>query len=104
MNTGFGVPGGFAEYVCVDERFAVPLPAALDALAAAPLMCAGAIFESRIHQSPARLRAADYVSLKIEFELAFRLAEDLPAAKAPFTAAGMLAVDTICIHCVPDNR
>lgn len=58
--------------------------------------CAGAIFESRIHQSPARLRAADYVSLKIEFELAFRLAVDLPAVKAPFTAAGMLAaVDAV---------
>lgn len=58
--------------------------------------CAGAIFESRIHQSPARLRAADYVSLKIEFELAFRLAVDLPAAKGPFTAAGMLAaVDAV---------
>ena len=36
--------------------------------------CAGAIFESRIHLSPARLHSADYVSLKIEFELAFRLA------------------------------
>ena len=33
--------------------------------------CAGAIFASRIHQGPARLRAKDYVSLKIEFELAF---------------------------------
>ena len=58
--------------------------------------CAGAIFESRIHQSPARLRAGDYVSLKIEFELAFRLGADLPASKGPFTEAGMLAaVDAV---------
>ncbi len=48
--------------------------------------CAGAIFERTIHRSPARLRAADYVNLKIECELAFRLGADLPAAGAPFTA------------------
>lgn len=58
--------------------------------------CAGAIFESRIHRSPARLRAADYVSLKIEFELAFRLGTDLPVGQAPFTAERMLAaVDAV---------
>jgi 2-keto-4-pentenoate hydratase len=58
--------------------------------------CAGAIFASRIHQGGARLRAADYVSLKVEFELAFRLAVDLPLGAAPFDAAGMLAaVDAV---------
>jgi len=48
--------------------------------------CAGAIFQSTIHRSPARLAAADYVSLKIECEIAFRLARDLPPENAPFTA------------------
>ena len=58
--------------------------------------CAGAIFKSRIHQSPARLNASDYVSLKIEFELAFRLARDLPARSAPFEPGRMLeAVDAV---------
>jgi 2-keto-4-pentenoate hydratase len=58
--------------------------------------CAGAIFRNRIHQSPARLAGGDYVSLKIEFELAFRLAVDLPASAAPFTAERMLqAVDAV---------
>ena len=58
--------------------------------------CAGAIFASRIHQSPARLQAKDYVSLKIEFELAFRLAADLPASSAPFEPGRMLgAVDAV---------
>jgi 2-keto-4-pentenoate hydratase len=58
--------------------------------------CAGAIFESRIHRSPARLSAADYVSLKIEFELAFRLAADMPPGAAPFEASRMLeAVDAV---------
>lgn len=53
--------------------------------------CAGAIFESLIHQGPARLQASRYVSLKIEFELAFRLGADLPKARAPFSPAEVLA-------------
>lgn len=45
---------------------------------------AGVMFESTIQRSPARIRAADYVNLIVEFEIAVELAEDLPAADAPF--------------------
>ena len=45
---------------------------------------AGVIHESTVRQSPARIRAADYVGLIVEFEIAVELAEDLPAADAPF--------------------
>ena len=45
---------------------------------------AGLIHESTVHRSPARIRAADYVGLIVEFEIAVELAEDLPAADAPF--------------------
>jgi len=45
---------------------------------------AGAMLESTIHRSPARIRAADYVNLIVEFEIAVLMAEDLPAADAPF--------------------
>ncbi len=38
---GLNVPGGFAEYVAVDAAFAVALPAGVDPLATAPVMCAG---------------------------------------------------------------
>lgn len=38
---GLNVPGGFAEYVAVDAAFAVPVPAGVDPLATAPVMCAG---------------------------------------------------------------
>ena len=38
---GFNVHGAFAEYVVVDERFAVPLSDRIDPLQTAPLMCAG---------------------------------------------------------------
>ncbi len=41
--TGLHADGGYAEYVVVDERFAYPLPQALDDLHAAPLLCAGII-------------------------------------------------------------
>jgi 2-keto-4-pentenoate hydratase len=46
---------------------------------------AGVILESTLHRSPARVRAADYVHLIIEFEVAVAIAEDLPAADKPFS-------------------
>ena len=48
---------------------------------------AGAMLESTLRHTPATARAADYVSLIVEFEIAVQLAEDLPAADAPFTRA-----------------
>ena len=41
--TGYTVPGGYAEYAMARADFVVPLPAALDDLHAAPLLCAGII-------------------------------------------------------------
>jgi alcohol dehydrogenase, propanol-preferring len=41
--TGYSVPGGYAEYVLARADFIFPLPAALDDLHAAPLLCAGII-------------------------------------------------------------
>jgi uncharacterized zinc-type alcohol dehydrogenase-like protein len=40
--TCVGHPGGFAERIRVDGRFAFPLPESMDAATAAPLLCAGA--------------------------------------------------------------
>jgi 2-keto-4-pentenoate hydratase len=48
---------------------------------------AGVMLESTLHRTPARLRAADYVHLIVEFEFAVRMAGDLPAADAPYTRA-----------------
>jgi len=45
---------------------------------------AGIMLESTVHRSPARVRAADYVRLIVEFEIAVQIAEDLPAADKPF--------------------
>lgn len=47
--------------------------------------CGGAIFARTIHKSPAKLRAADFVNLRLESEIALQLAADLPASGAPWT-------------------
>jgi alcohol dehydrogenase, propanol-preferring len=41
--TGYGVDGGYAEYATARADFTFPLPATLDDLQAAPLLCAGII-------------------------------------------------------------
>ena len=41
--TGYTVPGGYAEYTLADARYCFPLPADLDPVSAAPLLCAGLI-------------------------------------------------------------
>jgi 2-keto-4-pentenoate hydratase len=45
---------------------------------------AGVMLGSLIRRSPARLRAADYVGLILEFEIAVLIADDLPAKDRPF--------------------
>jgi propanol-preferring alcohol dehydrogenase len=40
-NTGYGVNGGFAEFVCADPNYVGHLPDNLDFGAAAPVLCAG---------------------------------------------------------------
>jgi 2-keto-4-pentenoate hydratase len=47
--------------------------------------CGGAIFARTIHASPAKLRVADFVNLRIESEIALQLGADLPASRAPWT-------------------
>ncbi len=41
--TGYSVDGGYAEYAAVRADFAFPVPAGLDAIHVAPLLCAGII-------------------------------------------------------------
>ena len=43
MFTGYSVNGGYAEFAAARADFVFPLPQALDALHAAPLLCAGII-------------------------------------------------------------
>jgi len=62
---------------------------------------AGMMHETTLRKSPARIRAADYVRLIVEFEIAVRLKADLPMADRPFfrehvarsTASVMAAIE-----------
>jgi 2-oxo-3-hexenedioate decarboxylase/2-keto-4-pentenoate hydratase len=47
--------------------------------------CGGQIFASRMHRSPATIRKADYVNVRVECELAVRLGRDLPKEPKPYT-------------------
>jgi len=46
---------------------------------------AGMILRSQVRRSPAKVRAADYVRLLVEFEVAVEMGDDLPVADAPFS-------------------
>src|SRR5450432_505087 len=51
-----------------------------------PHPCGGSVFAHGVHASGASLRAADYVRVGVECEIAVRLARDLAPSAAPFTA------------------
>ena len=42
--------------------------------------CGGVIFEKRVHNSPAALKASDYIHVMVECELAVRVSRDLDGA------------------------
>jgi 2-keto-4-pentenoate hydratase len=51
--------------------------------------CGGMIYAKRIHTSPARLNASDFIHPMVECELAVRLGTDLAGGDAPYTAASV---------------
>src|SRR5437764_2511003 len=58
---------------------------------------AGAIFSTVVHGSPARVDVAAYHHLGIEFEVAVRLAADLPLSDGPWTRASVAARVDACM-------
>ena len=58
---------------------------------------AGAIFSTVVHPSGARVDLAAYHHLGIEFEVAVRLAGDLPASGGPWTRASVAAKVAACM-------
>jgi alcohol dehydrogenase, propanol-preferring len=53
-NTGYGVNGGFAEFVCADPNYVGHLPDTLDFGAAAPVLCAGVTVYKGLKETEAR--------------------------------------------------
>ncbi len=51
-----------------------------------PHPCSGGVFAKGVHESGASLSISDFVRVGVECEIAVRLARDLPASQAPFTA------------------
>jgi 2-keto-4-pentenoate hydratase len=51
-----------------------------------PHPCGGGVYARGVHESGASLSAGDFVRVGVECEIAVRLARDLPATEAPFTA------------------
>jgi 2-keto-4-pentenoate hydratase len=51
-----------------------------------PHPCAGGVFAKGVHDSGALLRAEDFVRVGVECEIAVKLARNMPASEAPFTA------------------
>src|SRR5256885_5854212 len=58
---------------------------------------AGAIFSKVVHASPARVDLAAYHHLGVEFEVAVRLGEDLPATGGPWTRASVASRAAACL-------
>jgi 2-keto-4-pentenoate hydratase len=58
---------------------------------------AGAIFSTTIHSSPARVALGAYHHLGVEFEVAVRLANDLPASGGPWTRASVAEHVAACL-------
>src|SRR5437867_411341 len=58
---------------------------------------AGAIFSKVVHPSPARVDLAAYHHLGVEFEVAVRLAERLPASDGPWTRASVADRVAACL-------
>src|SRR5258705_2545434 len=58
---------------------------------------AGAIFSTAIHSSPARVALGAYHHLGVEFEVAVRLADDLPASGGPWTRASVAGHVAACL-------
>jgi 2-keto-4-pentenoate hydratase len=53
--------------------------------------CMGTIFGARVYASPAVVCKADYINVRVECELAVRLACDLPTTAAPYTRESVRA-------------
>ena len=53
--------------------------------------CAGGVFASTVHRSPARVRHDGFVRPGVECEMVVQLESDLPAQRAPFTRDAVAA-------------
>lgn len=60
-NTGYSVDGGYAEYMVADADYAVKIPAAMDLVKAAPILCAGVTAYKGIKETDTK--AGDWLAI-----------------------------------------
>jgi propanol-preferring alcohol dehydrogenase len=60
-NTGYGVDGGFADYVIANAAFAARLPVGVDFASVAPILCAGVTTYKGLKETEAR--AGEWVAI-----------------------------------------
>lgn len=84
---GYTVNGSFAEYVIVQERYAAVIPAGLDSLPSAPLMCAGVTAYGGVAK-------ADLVPGKLAMVVGCGGLGQYGIQLAKLTGATVIAVDT----------
>ena len=65
-NTGYGIDGGFAEFVCASARYVVRVPDGIDPIDAAPLTCAGVTTYKAVKVSGTRPGRCDAGSTRKE--------------------------------------
>src|SRR6201993_146926 len=71
-----------------------------------PHPCGGGVFARGVHESGVRLRAADFVRVGVECEIAVRMGRSLAAGRGPFTAenvAGAIEAYLPAIEIVDDR-
>lgn len=71
--------------------------AAIQAMVGLDQPIAGVIFAPTVRQTPATIRAADFVRLGIECEIALRIGRDLPPEGAPYDRAALADAVEACM-------
>jgi alcohol dehydrogenase, propanol-preferring len=118
--TGYTVDGGYAEYAVARSDFAIPLPAGLDNLETAPLLCAGVIgFRSlrvagvqrgATHRKLAESLGADWVGSELNppptpLDRAITFAPSgqvVVAALSSLRKGGVVAINAIHLDRIPE--
>jgi alcohol dehydrogenase, propanol-preferring len=89
--TGYDIDGGYADYAVADEHFCFVLPAGLDDVAAAPLLCAGLIGYRALRLAGDALRLGLYgfgAAAHIAVQVARHRGQRIFAFTKPGDAAG----------------
>jgi propanol-preferring alcohol dehydrogenase len=88
--TGYQIDGGYAEYTLADARYCLPLPEGLDAVHAAPLLCAGLIGHRALRAAGAARRLGLYgfgAAAHLIAQIALHEGRELAAFTRPGDAA-----------------